>query len=188
MGAIEQTVHEFAVGELRVLGARILKGFHLSWRGRETGEIEGNTPDESGGVSGWGGAEILGFEARLDEGINFSSLDFLRWLKGPVPFVFGALFDPGFQDVTLLLGEGWLVRFGGRHDLVLVGTDDALPGVGFGEITWDDAMCAIAVFGGTFKSVKPETAFSVRGVKTVAGITIFGKDGTDIAVEADPAN
>lgn len=87
--------------------------------------------------------------------------------------VFGALFDPGFQDGALGRGERWFVGFRRGHDLVGVGADDALPGGGLGEITWNDGAYAIMVFGGSNEGVETEVGLAVFGVETMTGEAIF---------------
>jgi hypothetical protein len=103
----------------------------------------------------------------------------------PVILVDGALLDPTLDEGALRGRERFFVRVGRRHDLVGILAEDALPGLGVGEVAGDEGAHAAAVGGGGGGLVEAEFSLAIRGVAAVAGEAVVGEDGPDVFVKRD---
>ena len=98
--------------------------------------------------------------------------------EGPVTLILGALGDPATEEVffgggELFVGVGW------GHEVIGIGGEDAFDdGTGFG-IAGGDGFG----FNGGVADVEAEVAFAVVLIGPVAGVAVFGEDGSDIAIE-----
>ena len=104
-----------------------------------------------------------------------------RWSFGadkrPVPLVFGALFNPALEKSNLFRRQRFL-GFGWRHELIAIGGNDARPEFTIGEFAGHDDV------GFCFRfHIQTQLAFTAFFVRTMAGETFVGKDGSDIPIE-----
>ena len=95
-----------------------------------------------------------------------------------------ALLDPELQRVLLLLRE-LLVRLRGRHEVVFVRRDDALPDLALRKIARFDRKCAVLGRVGSFRRVEPQLGLALLRIKAVAREAVLREDGPDIAIVAD---
>jgi hypothetical protein len=73
------------------------------------------------------------------------------------------------------------VGIGRGHEVIGIGSEDAFDdGAGVGVAGGDGFG-----FDGVGADVEAEVAFAVILIGTVAGVTVFGEDGSDVPVERD---
>ena len=183
MFAAQQPVHECAIILVGPAG-KIGQIRRQRW---QPGEIQKDTTHESGGIGLGRWLELLLRQSLLDEVVNAASRARFRRLKRPVALILGTLLDPDLQNLPLPRGERRFVRLRRWHDLVFVRADDALPRVGLGQITRDDAACTIAVLSRSIEGVQPQVALAMLGVKAVTGVAVLRQNRPHIAIELDLA-
>ena len=185
--------HAFAVmrrGEETVDGSLISPGRSvgderggLGLRRRQSDEVEGETAQQ-GVLRGFlrrgqsFGGELLADEV-IDRVAGRGGLH--GGFESPVLPPDGALGDPATQDIHLLLGQPGLVGLGRRHELILVGGDDAFDQGADVRLAGHEGFLG----DGRLADVQPQLGLAVRFVLAVAAEAVVGEDGQDVAAEAD---
>ena len=189
----EQARDDLVVSVGRLIGD---EGIDFRGRRRETGEVEGDAPEECFAVGLRGAGEPFLLQALVDEGVdrigdwrlaiaNCWHCRLHRHFEGPVLLIRSPLLDP-FADGGLLLGGQRLVRLRGRHHVILVVADDPLPGLALRQITRLDRHVAVLVWlERAFDDVEPELGLALFGVDPVTGEALVGKNWPDVAVELE---
>ena len=181
----EQAIHELFVG---VRGSVADERVGFFGRGRDAGEVQGDASDERVAVGFRRGLQAELVEARAHEGVDGVEVfprerNLLGRRKGPVRLVDAALGDPGAQD-GFVLGRHGLLALGRRHDVLVVGREDALDDLALVGLARDDrdlARLAFAMRGR--REVEAQLRFPGMLVHAMAREAVLGQDRTDLAVE-----
>ena len=192
--------HAFAVGRIgKVMfdkdGPGFLGGiggelFDFFERGRKSAEVEGKTSHEGAGIGEGREFEFFLFEFlgnELVDCVAFGEIGlwFFDSDESPMRFVFGALFDPAFDQGLVGVGE-LTERVGRRHDLIGIIRNDAQPDLGVHRVAWDDGRDAVLVFGeSALWRVEAKIGLAGIGIEAMAGETTVGEKRTNVVVEVD---
>ena len=94
------------------------------------------------------------------------------------------LFDPTSNQADLAVRKLFAAHVGRRHPKTGIARSHTFVDLTLRRIARDDRLAALAQldFRALF-DVEPQFGLSIRGIGSVAGVTLVGKDGADIAVE-----
>ena len=130
-----------------------------------------------------GSVEIYFDEAFLNEVVNGVFVggdgDFDGGDETPVVFILGTLFDPFFDEVLLLFGEG-AIGVLGRHGVGVV--KDAVDDFGVFGVAGDDWGCAFVFSVGEFGEMEGDVGFAGLGILAVAVKAVLREDGANVFV------
>ena len=128
------------------------------------------------------GLESFGGELPADEFVDRVPVHggLLRRFEGPMASPDGAFGDPAAEDVGLRRGQPRLVRVRRRHQLVLVGGDDAFDERADLGLAGDERFLG----QGGLAEVEAQLALAVRLILAVAAEAVVREDGQDVPAEA----
>jgi hypothetical protein len=157
--------------------------------GRKAGEVEVKAPDEGVAIRLGRRAEFVFLQIFENEGIDgiVSPLGCInqgdgcfRRFKSPVLGILCSFGNPLVEQVFFRLGQGG-VGFGRRHDLIgIIGSYAIVKFTVFNCARYNDL-----VFQCFLTDIESEFCFSSFLIRSVACITLTGKQRTNILIEVD---
>ena len=191
----QQPVDDFLV---RARGFVVQERMHFDRRGRQTGQIERDTPDQRAPV-GFGRMlqplVLQTFEHksvdRIAHPILFAHLRkrrLLRRNKRPVALPRRTLFNPAANQADLTIRQLVATHISRRHAQRGIIRSHTPVDFAVLRVACDYGFAAIAQVDlrAVFR-VKSQFAFTIRGIGAVAGVALVGEDGANVAVELDSA-
>jgi len=204
MGRSEEAFDELFVGVRPFVSDKIV---HLLDGGREAGEVEAESANQSDAVGFGGWFEAFFFEASEDEVIDGIEGPVFRFaerrdvrdfrpdgrFEGPVvAFVFdfdgsaigpiGALIDPGAEEADLVCGEA-LAFFG--HDEIFLHARDGMDQQALGTFAGENRGAEFAALKSDLFVIETELGFLLFG--SVATVAVLGEDWLDVFYEINVA-
>ena len=183
----EETVEGLGPGFRRVIGEESLQVGVGGW---QAGEVEGGAAKERGLRGVAVGLESLGGERSREESIdgvaagrNLRDGRLDRNLEGPVTLVFGAFFDPLFDEGDLGFGEH-LMELRRRHVVVRVVGAQTLHYFAFFRVARQDRRFAgLAALARRLERIQTELTLDLVLVGAVTGVARVREDRADVAIE-----
>ena len=189
MGRCQETIHKTLVG----VGATIRhESSHLVGRGRQSGEVQGQPPDQGRSIGLCRGFEPGGLEPRRDETVDsvlhptaighLGKFGTSGRAPGPMGGVLGPLLDPAGQDLRLGRRHR-ILQLRRRHDLLGVGGPDTMEDFAVLGVVGGDGRPRGAVPGRLDEGIEAEFPLPRRLIRSVAGIALGRQDRLDLCGE-----